>query len=207
MAVEWFEVTSTTQPQRGWIRAIGRVQSEWEPGEHFFDSWVPIGVDLSLGISFLEDPNTRTSTFLIIARVIVDSRSVPGKSAIRYEGLSEKFKYGEACIEENGVRGSITYLNFSRQYLCVTQFFCPNVTRAAYTDTLPIVPLQAEWITFGNTHFSNQTLSNSEYSVLSGVRMRGYDDVETRATVYYRAFRVAAYKITGAPLPVSVFSV
>lgn len=207
MTVEWYQSVDPTNPLRGWRRAVGRVQSDWNIGEHFFDAWVAVGVDLVIGVPLVLETNVRQSTFFVTVRHVVDSRPLQGKSAVRYEGLSEKFKYGEACIEEDGVRAGVAYLNFSRQYLCSSQFYSPNVTRARFTDTLPLVSVQAEWITFNDTGSSAAAISTStDYAILSGVRMRGYDEIETRVTSYYLAGLVNSFKPIGAPLPISVFA-
>jgi len=206
LAVAWFEVNPYPVPGGGWRRAIGRVQSDWNPNEHFFDAWPPIAADLILGLPFILEPYIRLSTFFVTATVVIQSRSILAGSAIRYDGLSEKFKYGEACLEEDGVRCGVAYLNFARQYLCSTRFFAPNVVRAGFPDDIPPVPTEAENIIYGTQSNSSDAAGIEDYGIFAGIRMRGYDYVETRTIVYYRAGQTLAYKRPAAPIPIVVFS-
>lgn len=206
MAVEWFELTSPGTPANGWRRAIGRVQNDWSSVETLYDFYADITIDLILGLPASTPPGIRVYTFFVSTRVVVDCRIAGEPAPTPYEGLSDKRKFGEACIEETDVRGSIQYLNFPRQYLGSTALFTPGVSRGGFPDSLPLVPALAEWIQYpvsGNSAMSGEW----EYPVFGKVRMRPYDNVECRATVYWRAGSSLSPQISGSGSIFSVFSV
>lgn len=206
MTTEWFERTNPGSTTDGWRRAIGRVQSDWASVEQLYDFYADITLDLIFGLPASVPSFARVYTFFVSTRVVVDSRIVGTPAPTVYEGLSDKRKFGEACLEETDTRGSIQYLNFPRQYLGSTAIFTPGVTRGGFPDTLPLVPLLAEWIQYpisGNSAMSGEW----EYPTFGSVRMRPYDNVECRATVYWRAGSSISPQVTGAGSIISVFSV
>lgn len=209
MSVTWYERYTPSIPAQGWRSAIGIVQSDWSIGEHSYDAYVPITLDLLFGLPVPPRQDSRNTTFFVELKFIIDSRVVIDGSAIKYEGLSGKYKYGEACIQEGDVVGAFTYLNFSRQLLGTSAIFTPNVTRAFFPETPSIIPLEAETIILNSdTNLYGQIvgITSRPYTIFSQVRIRAYDSIETRATVYYRAYVVNAPKQIASTSIIAVFA-
>lgn len=202
MAVNFYDLLSPFDPGvTGWRNIIGHTVSDWQSGEFTYDFYSDITVDTLVGVPTA--PGAAT-TYLVAARVIVDCRTEFDPAPVAYDGLSNKYKFGEAALFDTDVYAQPTYLNFYRQFIGRCVFYTPNVTRGDYGASLPIFPLQSDQIVYPGT-FSGSVGVDPGLPIFSNCRVRVYDGVEARVHAYYRAlYNRTTISATQTP-PVWVF--
>jgi len=183
VAVNFFERVDPFNPAvPGWRSVIGHVVSDWQGDEFTYDFYSDITLDLFGNTPILVGEAT---TFMVAARVIVDCRTEFDPAPVAYDGLSNKYKLGEAALFDTDVYAEPMFLNFFRQFIGRTVFFTPNVTRGDYGESLPIIPAEADQITFPGT-FSGSVGIDEGLPIFSNARVKVYDGVEARVHAYYR---------------------